>query len=36
MEEPAQLKSTKEREEIFTVLPNDLNVVKDYIRTNLK
>jgi threonine synthase len=36
MEEPAQLKSTKEREETFTVLPNDLNVVKDYIRTNLK
>ena len=36
MEEPAQLKSTKEREEIFTVLPNNLNVVKDYIRTNLK
>ncbi len=34
--EPSQLKPTKEREEIFSVLPNNLNAVKDYVRTNLK
>ena len=34
--EPSQLKPTKEREEVFSVLPNNLNAVKDYVRTNLK
>ena len=36
IDEPPQLKLTNEREEVFTVLPNNLNVVKDYVRTNLK
>lgn len=36
VDEPSQLKPTKEREEVFTVLPNNLNSVKDYVRTNLK
>ena len=36
VDEPSQLKPTKERQEIFTVLPNNLNAVKDYVRTNLK
>jgi threonine synthase len=34
--DPSQLKLTKEREEVFSVLPNNLNAVKDYVRTNLK
>ena len=34
--EPSQLKPTKKREEVFSVLPNNLNAVKDYVRTNLK
>ena len=36
VKEPSQLKPSKEREEVFTVLPNDLKVVKDYVRMNLK
>ena len=36
VKEPSQLKPTKEREEVFTVLPDNLKVVKDYVRMNLK